>query len=164
MNTAVKERPAAKAKKDEPHKILMKDLRLAEHARAHFDVTLPDGVPFEASLDPRFWTNVAHLLARQPGGHDDMTGALINISPEDHSYLAVLFVRAVRKQALDVAVWIPPVPFGPQGDVSTEDYSVKWNAKERGFDIIRSGGAIVGRAQDFKKKEQALAWIASMKG
>jgi hypothetical protein len=157
---------APKEREEKQRKVLLKDFVMAEYAYGHFSVTLPVGWKFDDTLKPEFWANVAHILDRPQGTNDPVkTGTIIDIRTEDHAFFGQLYVRAVRKQALDVAVLREPVYFGPQGDISDDGFDVRWNVGAKGFDIVRKGdGAIVGKASDFKKKEDAVAWIARMKG
>jgi len=179
MSTATKPKPATVAAPAEPvptpdairskarqkasAKLLEKDLRLQEHARAIFDVTLPAGMQFEECLEPDFWAVVAFRFGRRPGVVTDLTGAIINIGRVDHAFFAQLYVRAVHPKSLDVAVLREPVYFGPQDDETVDGFEIRWNAADKGFDILK-GANIVGRARDFKLREKALLWVAANKG
>lgn len=159
MSTATIERPSKEAE-ERIFKILQKDLQLVETARAQFDITLPVGVPFEAALKPEFWSNVAHLFAKQPGDIRDRTGSVIGIGSADHAFYGQVYVRAVRQQALVVETLMQPVYFGPRDVKDNASYKTRWNVGAKGFDIIRlSDSEIVGHAKDFRIREDALAYI-----
>lgn len=161
MSTDTLERPAVKkAPEKEPYKIRQNELYLVETARAMFDVSLPVGVPFEEALRPEFWSNVAHMFAKNPGDVRDKAGAIIGIGSVDHAFYGQVYVRAVRERELVVATLMEPVYFGPKENTANDKYATRWNVGARGFDVLReSDGEIVGQAKDFPVKEDALDYI-----
>lgn len=132
-----------------------------EFAFGRFSAVIPVGVTIDDVLKPEFWAHIAHMLrSNQMTGDPARTGTIIEIRSEDHSLYAELYVRAVKEQALDVALIGKPTYFGPRESSPSEKYSVRWNVGKRGFDILRkSDNAIIGRAVDFPKKEDAYEHI-----
>jgi len=153
----------ASAPAEEQRKVLVKDMVQTEYAYAQFSVTVPVEFELDDMLKPEAWGNVAFMLTQDPlNGRRDLTGAIIELRREDHAFYARLYVRAVRMQALDVALIGEPVYFGPKSaPIENKAYKIRWVEAEKGYQIIRkSDNAIVGRPQDFKLKEHALRWIS----
>lgn len=144
-----------------PRRLLARNFLESEFAYADISVTMPVGHTIEDALKPEYWAHVAHRLQQNTvTGQPDRSGAIIRLRSEDHAFFAMLYVRAVRNDALDVALIGEPTFFGPKGAARSEAYEVRWNVGARGFDVVRkSDGAIVGRASDFKLKEDAIAYI-----
>lgn len=152
----------AKIQSDEPtKKVKRSTFQFAEHAYGRHSVTLPVGWTIDDVLSAEAWSEVAHLLdGNKMSNTQPQVGAIIEVRTQDHAFYAELYVRAVRKMALDVDV-IQAKPLGPKAENPVSgDYKPRWNVGAGGYDIIRkSDGAIVGRASDFKLKEDALAYI-----
>jgi hypothetical protein len=144
-----------------PRKILARHFMESEFAYADISVTMPVDHTIEDALKPEYWAHVAHRLQQNAlTGQPDRSGAIIRLRTEDHAFFAMLYVRAVRKEALDVALIGEPTYFGPKGAAKSEKYDIRWNVGARGYDVVRkSDGAIVGRAADLKLKEDAAAFI-----
>jgi hypothetical protein len=144
-----------------PRKLLARNFVESEFAYADISVTIPVGHTIEDALKPEYWAHVAHRLQQNVHtGQPDRSGAIIRLRTEDHALFAMLYVRAVRNDSLDVALIGEPTYFGPSGAVKSDAYETRWNVGARGFDVIRkSDGAIVGRASDFRLKENAIAYI-----
>lgn len=146
---------------DPPKKAKLSTFQLAEHAYGRRSCTLPVGWSIEEALKPEFWSEVAHLLeGNKLNGIPPQEGTIIEVRTQDHAFYAELYVRAVRKMALDVDV-IQFKQIGPKDEKPVSgDYKPRWNVGAGGYDVIRqSDGAIVGRASDLKLKEDALAFI-----
>jgi hypothetical protein len=161
--TAVLENPTIKPDaKKEVRKLPNRDFIESEYAYADISVTMPIGHTIEDALKPEYWSQVAYRLQKNVNnGQPDRSGAIINLRSEDHAFFAQLYVRAVRDAALDVALVGEPTYFGPKTAKTKNDkYETRWNVGARGFDIVRSSdGAIVGKASDFRLKEDALQYI-----
>lgn len=144
-----------------PRKILARHFMESEFAYADISVTMPVGHTIEDALKPEYWSHVAHRLQQNVlTGAPDRSGAIIRLRSEDHAFFAKLYVRAVRKDSLEVALIGEPTYFGPKGGTKSDKYDTRWNVGARGYDVVRkSDGAIVGRAADLKLKEDAVAFI-----
>lgn len=156
MNVAAKIQPEEPAKK-----VKQSTFQFSEHAYGRRSVTLPVGWTLEEIMAPEAWSEVAHLLeGNKLNGIPPQAGSIIEVRTQDHAFYAELYVRAVRKMALDVAV-IQAKQLDPKDEKPVSDaYKPRWNVGAGGFDILRqSDGAIVGRASDFKLKEDAFAYI-----
>lgn len=135
------------------------------------DVTVPIGHKMEDVLRPDYWSSVAHRLILPPGsGRVDRAGSIIHLRKEDHSLFAMLYVRAVHKDSLEVAVIKPNASgfcyFGAQDDGPAEmgGFRLQWNPGHKGWDVIRaSDNIVVASARDMRTKDDALAWIAKTK-
>jgi len=162
MTTDTLERPAEVSSS----KISRIWLAERDFAFATFSVILPAGWEIDQILNPSAWSHVASIFDRTPGTADaPKVGSTIEVRTQDHAFYAVLYVRAVREQALDVQVIHGPIMLGTQAENTSKAFKMRWNAKQRGFDVIRiSDNAVVGSAAQLKKKEDALAWIDKMKG
>jgi len=145
---------------EQPNKVKQSTFQLAEHAYGRRSVTLPVGWTLEEILAPEAWSEVAHLLeGNKLNGIPPQAGSIIEVRTQDHAFYAELYVRAVRKMALDVDV-IQVKTLGPKDEKPISgNYRPRWNVGAGGYDILRSDGAIVGRASDFKLKEDAHAYI-----
>lgn len=148
-------------REEELKRVKPTSLQMSEHAFARYSVVLPVGWTLEEVLTPEVWAHVAHKFEKTKLTNEpDRSGAIIEIRTEDHAFYAELYVRAVRKMALDVDV-IQFKAIGPKDEKPVSgDYKPRWNVGAGGYDIIRhADGAIVGRASDFKLKEDALNYI-----
>lgn len=147
------------------HKILYANFKQSEFAYARMSATISVDCKFEECLKPEFWSNVAHILRKNPATNTpDRSGAIIEVRTEDHSFYAELYVRSVHDQGLTVAVIKDPVYFGP-AEVKSNVFKIRWNGSKKGFDILRvSDNALVGDANNIKTKEDAQSWINGMKG
>lgn len=147
---------------EHPNKAKQTAFQLSEHAYGRRSYTLPVGWTLEDTLLPEFWSEVAHLLeGNKLNGIPPQEGTIIEVRTQDHAFYAELYVRAVRKMALDVGLIGAPTYFGKKDEKPVSgDYKPRWNVGAGGYDIVRnSDGAIVGRASDFKLKEDAYAYI-----
>jgi hypothetical protein len=144
--------------KEQVKRVKPTSLQMSEHAFARYSVVAPVGWTIEDLLDPEAWAHVAHKLEKtQLTNEPDRSGAIIEVRTEDHAFYAELYVRAVRKMALDVDV-IQFKPLGPQTEKKTAGFDVRWNVGARSFEVIRqSDKEVVARA--LPKKEDAYAWI-----
>jgi hypothetical protein len=145
---------------EQPNKVKQSTFQLSEHAYGRRSVTLPVGWTLDEILAPEAWSEVAHLLeGNKLNGIPPQAGSIIEVRTQDHAFYAELYVRAVRKMALDVDV-IQAKTLGPKDEKPISgNYRPRWNVGAGGYDILRSDGAIVGRASDFKLKEDANAYI-----
>lgn len=143
-----------------PRSLAPKNFQSSEFAYARFSATLPAGWTLEDALRPEFWANVCHVLQSPPVTREpDKSGAIIELRAEDHSFYAELYVRAVKKRGLDVAVLREPVYLGQQ-KVESDKFEIKWNVGKRGFDIIRkSDRETVADGGTIKTREAAQEWI-----
>ena len=139
-------------------KIALSLFRSSEFAYARYSVTLPVGWTLDEILDPEAWAQVAHVLDRVPvTGEPPRVGTIIEVRTEDHAFYAELYVRAVRKMALDVQVISGPVTLGVEKK-DPQKFDVRWNVGKRAFDIVRKSDRVIV-ADGLPKKEDAYAWI-----
>lgn len=121
---------------------------------------------FEECLAPEYWANVAHFYAPDPGNHrPSRVGSIIEIRRDDHAFYAKLYIRNATQNTLLVEVTHDGYPkyFGKDVKQTVEGYKRKWDVGKRGFNVIRlSDGAIVGKAEDIRTKEDAVAFINKM--
>lgn len=158
MNAAVK---ITDLPQDPAKKVKRSTFQFAEHAYGRHSARLPVGWTIEDVLAPESWSEVAHLLdGNKMSNTHPQVGAVIEVRTEDHAFYAELYVRAVRKMALDIALIGEVTYFGKKDEKPASDaYKPRWNVGAGGYDIVRKDGAIVGRAADFKLKEDAFAYI-----
>ena len=169
MATATKIKPAAEAKVNiranvpVTRKILPKDFVQADFAYNRWSVTLPVGWTFNDTMDPDFWSNVAHLLAPSKMTNTPArVGDFIEVRTEDHSFYAELYVRAVREQSLIVAPVSDPVYFGKDVPSRVEGMHIRYNTQKRKYEVLRdTDNAVVG--DGFDLKENAVRFIEKMK-
>lgn len=88
----------------------------------------------EDVFDPEYWAHVADRFEK-PMGEGDYCGSIIELRYPDHSMYAELFVRAVQKKALVVALK-EVFFFGPKATVS-KHYMDRWNPGKKKFEVIR---------------------------
>jgi hypothetical protein len=134
----------------------------SDYEYPRFAVTLPVEWTLEDVLDPESWAHVAYKLDANKTTKDPArVGTIIEVRTEDHAWFAELYVRAVRPNALDLAV-LRHTNLAPE-DKETGNFHVRWNVGKRGFDVIRlSDKTIV--ASGLPKKEDAHAWIKETMG
>jgi hypothetical protein len=149
----------------EPSKVLkLSAFQACEYAYAVFSAVLPVGWTVEDALKPEFWVNVAHRFARNPAsGEPDKAGSIIELRTVDHAFYARLYVRAVQERSLVVDLIGEVQYFGPKA-LASAAYEARWDNAKHGFDIVRlSDREIVGDGSKLKTREQANAWIETMK-
>lgn len=140
-------------------KIALSNFRASEFAYARYAVTLPVGWTLDDLLIPEAWAQVAHVLDKTPMTNEPpRVGTIVEVRTEDHAFYAELYVRAVRKMALDVQVTLGPVLLGGEQKEVKGNFDVRWNVGKRGFDIVRKSDKVIV-ADGLLKKEDALAWI-----
>jgi hypothetical protein len=109
------------------------------------------------------------------GERTDRAGACIEIISEDHAFFAELYVRAVLDRGLIVQCTGPSLSKAGKAcpvdletgeawtgrrSLKTSHFDLKWNVGKKGFDIIRrEDQQIVGKAENFPTREQAVEWI-----
>lgn len=149
----------------------------AEYTRAMFDAVLPADLDFDEVLKPGYWSNVVHLLKRNPIANEpDRTGALIHIGTDDHAFYGLLYVRAVLERGLIVQCIGPCIdvktgkacpadlstggPWKGRTPIESDQFDLKWNLGKRGFDIIRKSDLqVVADGGNFPTREAAVEWI-----
>jgi hypothetical protein len=137
------------------------------YARA--SLTLPLGWTLEDALRPEFWSHVAKKFSADPAARSGPgPGSIIEVRNVENTLYAELFVRAVRERDVMVEVLSDAngrqrlFEFGPKTS-ETEQFEIRWNVGKRGYDVLRkSDRQVVGSAEKFPLKEQALAWVAEM--
>jgi hypothetical protein len=119
---------------------------------------------FEDCLKPAYWAQVAHIMQPDPMNHrGGREGGIITIRREDHAFYAELYVRATADRSLIVSVINGPHHFGDKVKQTNDRYKTQWVVSAKGYNVIRkSDGAIVGKAEDLKTKEQATEFINEM--
>ena len=135
-----------------------------EYAFSTMSYVMKEHEKFEDCLKPAYWAQVAHIMQPDPMNHRaGREGAIITIRREDHAFYAELYVRAARDQALTVDVVNGPYHFGQKAKMKSDGFEIKWNVGARGYNVVRvSDGAIVGKAEDLKTREEAVGFINKM--
>lgn len=116
-------------------------VKLAEHAIRTFAHSPDAGTPFEAVLDPAYWTHVAS---------NHMVRDMIWVIPPENTYAALLMVRSVQKLALIVSV-VQHTAFDQQVSEPDSGYSLKFRGRA-GWSVMR--GSEVA-AEGYSTKEEA---------
>jgi hypothetical protein len=136
-----------------------------QYAFSTMSYVMKEHEAFEDCLEPSYWANVAHVLQPDPMNHRvGREGGIIKIRREDHAFYAELYVRATGDQSLVVAVVNGPYHFGTEAKQTNDNYKTQWVVGSKGYNVIRvSDGAVVGKAEDLKTKEQATEFINKMR-
>lgn len=106
--------------------------------------------PIDAMLDQSYWAHVASKM--QPGD-------LIEIVPEDRSYIAELFVRDAGHLYAKVALKSHTV-FGKADSKTPDGYEVKWHGPHAKYAVLLGADKL---KDGFVDKAEANAWIAEFK-
>jgi hypothetical protein len=124
--------------------------RLATYINNRWSVVPDDGTPFEDTLVPVFWTNVARKL--KPGD-------IIEVHAPDATYFAELYVRTSSRLEASVVV-LRKVEFTEVADEAdaSDDMFVKHRNYRAGWGIIRRSDKAVVR-DGFTTREQAEEWL-----
>ena len=114
--------------------LLQNRIRLAEYDRLIYSVTPEPGVPIEEILKPEYWAHVAKQF--QPGTR-------LEVTPEDRSWFAELYVRSNTNNSVSVAVLrhikfdSAPKPAADNG----EPYEIKHRGGA-GWSVIRKSDKV----------------------
>jgi hypothetical protein len=124
--------------------------RLATYINNRWSVVPDDGTPFEDTLVPVYWTNVARKL--KPGD-------IIEVHAPDASYFAELYVRTSSRLEASVVV-LRKVEFTEVADEADaeDDMFVKFRNHKAGWGIIRRSDKSVMR-DGFVTREMAEEWL-----
>lgn len=131
-------------------KILKNRLTEAEFSRVVWSAIPESGTTLADMVKPEYWAHVAKFLK---------PGARIEIQPEDNSWFAELYVRAVKEQSAVVQV-LRAVTFdeAPQASASAPAYFAKFSGAAKWRVYRASDNAVM--AEKLDTREQADAWIA----
>jgi hypothetical protein len=135
-----------------------------QYAFSTMSYVMKEHEAFEDCLKPSYWANVAHVMQPDPGNHrGGREGGIITIRREDHAFYAELYVRATGDRTLVVDVINGPHYFGDKVKQKNDGYKLQWVVGSKGYNVVRlSDGAIVGKAEELKTKEQATEFINKM--
>lgn len=168
--TPVAAKPAEPRRRDVvPRFMRISHFKGSEFARARYDAVIQADDDFSDALRPGFWAHVAQGL-RGSMAQADRTGAFIDLGTVDHAFYALLYVRAVTKEGLEVQCIGPAID--PKSgrtcpvDLSTglpwtgRLYDIAWNPEAKGFEVVRKAdGEVVAGGSEFTTREHALEWI-----
>jgi hypothetical protein len=136
-----------------------------QYAFSTMSYVMKEHEDFEDCLKPEYWSQVAHFMQPDPLNHrGGREGGIIMIRREDHAFYAELYVRATAERSLVVDVVNGPHYLGNSVKQKNSGFEMKWNVGARGYNVVRlSDGAIVGKAEDLKTKEEATEFINKMR-
>lgn len=164
-------------RQDKPWTIKPSEFKPSEYAYADFSATIPSDCPFEEVLKSGFWSNVLHLVRSNTTTNEpDKTGATIQIRTQDHSYYALLYIRATMANGVIVKCIGPTInfetgelcpvdlqtglPWEGRPEVRTDAFDIRWNVGKKGFDVVRRADQqVVADGKNLPVREMAEEWI-----
>ena len=144
------------------HKINLGDFKQAEYAFQRYSITVPVDLDVDELLNPEYWANVAHILARNEATKRPAAlGTVIEVRNDEHSVYGELYVTGVTKKSMDVQWVKKPVYFGPKEAPTSTTHKVRWNLGAKKHEVIRlSDNEIVGA---FDQKKEAHDFVRTLK-
>ena len=133
------------------HKIHPSRFNLAETKRNVWHITPPDGTPFDALLDPSYWTHVSRKL--RPTDR-------VEVFAEDGSYFAEFYVISAGDQSAKVAL-MRKIDLGEvvEDIAGIPGFKAMWRGPHHKHAVIRTKDNAPVQT-GFDTREEAIEWIA----
>ena len=117
---------------------------------------LPPEHKIEDALASEYWAHVTGMFMRPIAREGDYSGSIIEVRNEALTIYAELFIRAVSKEGMKVAM-IRCEPVGVTDDFISKTHEFRWNVGAQQFEVLRkSDRKVVFSA---KLKEDVLEWM-----
>lgn len=130
-------------------KIMQDRFKEAAYARNVFAATPPAGTTLEEVLVPSYWTHITRQLH---------VGDRIEVTPEDNTWFAVLFVtNIVGNDATVVPVLNTPLVEQAPADTPGNWYKVTWRGTTHKHSVVRIADNEIMK-EGFASKAEAVKW------